>query len=64
MKHSIVLRRVCLCLTILFASTAFSQDKPATIAREYYTEYGLLTLTVDDSQITGTYPLEDGLLVG
>lgn len=63
MKHLITLAGACLCL-IIFGSVAFSQNKQATIAREYYTEYGLLTFAVDGSQITGSYPHEDGKLVG
>jgi hypothetical protein len=64
MKHLITLACTCVCLIIFLASVAFSQNKQASIAREYYTEYGLLTFAVEGSQITGTYPHEGGTLVG
>lgn len=54
----------CLFFSLILNSSALAQQKRATIAHQYFTHYGTLTFTVNGSQVTGTYPHENGRIKG
>lgn len=65
MKKTALPPFACLCLLLLlFGPAASGQESRATIAREYYTEYGPLTFAVEGETVKGTYPHEGGQIVG
>lgn len=51
-------------LILICSSIALAQENRSAIAREYFTEYGVLTFTVKGSKVTGKYAHESGKIEG
>jgi hypothetical protein len=63
-KETFRLKTLFLSAILLYSPNALGQQKRPEIATEYYTPYGTLTFTFSDSQVIGTYPHENGKIVG
>lgn len=64
MNRKNLLKTICLGLLLVYGPVAFGQQKKAEIAPEYYTPYGVLTITLSGSQVTASYPHENGRIIG